>query len=80
MATELEKIADKERQASIARNEYNYTDGYSSGHKNALSTGDEEGKGENQNQIGGLTDINIRKDNTGRNYYNENKVYPDFVI
>jgi len=75
MATQLEQIADKERQILIARNDYNYTDEYNSTNTHALSDGDEKGKGELDGSIGGLTDINIRKDNMGRNIYNDNNGY-----
>ena len=44
-------------------------------HQNALSDGDELGKGENTGNVGGLTDINTRIDNTGRNAYNESNGY-----
>jgi len=71
MATELELIANKLRPEHLARNEYDPNDLYSSGHKNALSSGDEPGKGENEGKIGGLTDINTRKDNMGRNAYTD---------
>lgn len=75
MATELEKIADKERTISLSRNEYNYDDLYNSTNPNALSTGDDKGKGELDGKIGGITDINTRIDNTGRNIYNPNLEY-----
>ena len=44
MATELEIIANKLRTEHLARNEYDPNDLYSSGHKNALSTGDKKEK------------------------------------
>jgi hypothetical protein len=73
--TELEIIAEKERISSIARNEYTFNNGYNSNNVNALSNGDEKGKGELDGQVGSLTDINTRKDNMGRNVYNGNNGY-----
>jgi hypothetical protein len=75
--TELEKIADKERQTAIARNEYNDSKGYGVNNPNALSDGDEKGKGQvgDDGTIGSLTDINTRKDNTGRNTFSPNFEY-----
>lgn len=80
MATQLETIAENERTLHVARNEYTDKNGYSSGHGNALSNGDEKGKGqiEDSGNVGGLTDINTRNDNVGRNKYKTTKAYPDF--
>ena len=44
-------------------------------HENALSDGDELGKGENNGNVGGLTDINTRTDLTNRNTYNDSNGY-----
>jgi len=75
MATELEKIAEKERIISIARNSYDQNKSYGSTNPNALSNGDEKGKGELDGQVGSLTDINTRVDNMGRNVYDQNAEY-----
>jgi hypothetical protein len=45
---------------------------------NALSNGDDKGKGESSNNVGSLTDINVRMDATARNKYGLTKTYPDF--
>jgi len=75
--TELEKIAEQERQAAIARNGYNNNKGYGVTNPNALSDGDEKGKGQidDGGTIGSLIDINTRKDNTGRNTFGPNFEY-----
>jgi len=77
MITKLEKIANEQRAEHLARNEYKYTNSYGSTHPNALSTGDEKGKGQvgDSGDVGGLTDINTRIDNTGRNYYQPHNQY-----
>jgi hypothetical protein len=43
-----------------------------------MSDGDERGKGENNGQVGSLTDINKRNDLVASNKYGEKKRYPDF--
>lgn len=73
--TELEKIADQQRKAALARNEYDVDGAYSSTNKNALSDGDEKGKGDVDGSVGSVTDINIRKDNMGRNVYGGENEY-----
>ena len=44
--TPLEAIGDAQRAMLIAKNTYNHSGNYSSLHQNALSDGDEKGKGE----------------------------------
>ena len=56
MATQLETLADKFRQESIARNAYTTKGIYDSNHKNAISDGDEKGKAD----IGSSIDIQNR--------------------
>jgi len=64
------------RAAIIAQNKYsNDLNGYGVNHPNALSDGDDFGKGENNNQVGSQTDINNRLDNQARNIYSENNSY-----
>lgn len=76
--TELEKINQQQRDLLLPKNLYNEKNGYSQIHPNALSTGDEPGKGETDT-IGGKTDILTRVDNLKVNKYNTNKNYPDFT-
>ena len=75
--TMLEQIGDKERVNLLARNEYNYTTEYNSTNPNAVSDGDEKGKGQlNENgTVGSLTDINNRNVLMGKNEYNPNSEY-----
>jgi len=76
MATALELIASKERVSAISRNEYNSKGEYGSTNANALSDGDNKGKGTSADgSVGSLKDINTRKDNLGRNPYNSDKGY-----
>lgn len=75
--TELELIANRLRKEHVARNEYNYTDEYGVNNKNALSDGDEKGKGQmgDDGTIGSVTDINTRIANIVKNNYNKNNGY-----
>jgi hypothetical protein len=59
----------------LSKNIYNETNQYNSLNPNALSDGDEKGKGENNNSIGGLTDINNRISILGKNIYNKEIQY-----
>ena len=78
MATRLELLAEQFRNESIARNSYQSNSQYDSNHPNALSNGDEKGKGELSNNIGSSTDIGLRTESIARNKYGETKKYPDF--
>jgi len=75
MATQLEIIAEKLRQEVISRNTYNGEKSYSSVNKNALSDGDEKGKGDVNGQVGSSVDIQNRIDNMGRNRYGVDNEY-----
>jgi hypothetical protein len=46
--------------------------------KDALSDGDEFGKGELNGSVGSKTDINTRIEITNKNAYSTKKSYPDF--
>ena len=63
------------RKTLIAKNAFDNNDQYNAGHPDALSTGDENGKGENNGDAGGLTDIKVRKTLIAKNRYNYNKEY-----
>ena len=80
MATQLEIIANQQRIIHLAINDYKYTNEYSSTNKDAISDGDENGKGLNPSNgnVGSITDINNRTQSIARNNYNQNKSYPDF--
>jgi hypothetical protein len=66
------------RDKEIARNSstlFTSNDPYNVAHENALSDGDEKGKGENNGSIGGLTDITKRGQSEAKNMYNQNRPY-----
>jgi len=71
----LEDISEQFRKREIARNDYDKEDTYNSGHDDALSTGDEAGKGEVNGQVGGATDIKTRQSSIVKNKYNKNNEY-----
>ncbi len=73
----LEGISLPFRKKLIAKNEYDENDKYEVGHPNALSTGDEKGKGLLNEQVGGATDIKRREILMAKNMYNRNKEYND---
>ena len=73
--TILEQMAEQQRTVIMAKNNYNYENEYNSNHVNALSDGNENGKGEKNGQVGSLTDINTRKENIVKNVYNESNNY-----
>lgn len=71
----LEKVSLPYRKQNVARNAYDQNDNYEVGHSNALSNGDELGKGEVNGQVGGTTDIKSRETSEARNKYNQNRQY-----
>lgn len=75
--SKLEEISLQYRKREEARNSYNKNKEFNAGHPNALSDGDEKGKGENNGSIGSSTDIKERKESQAKNKYNRNKEYND---
>jgi len=75
--SKLEDISLQYRKREEARNTYNNNKEFNSAHPNALSDGDEKGKGENNGSIGSSTDIKERKNELTRNRYNRNREYND---
>lgn len=73
--SKLEEVSLPFRNKLIASNDYDNNDQYVVSHADALSTGDEEGKGELNGKIGGLTDIKSRDAAIVKNKYNKNKEY-----
>jgi len=73
----LEDVSLPYRKQNVARNEFDNNDQYNVGHADALSTGDENGKGEVNGQVGGATDIKTREHSVARNKYNKNREYND---
>lgn len=71
----LEKTSVEFRKKEVARNSYDNNDPYESGHANALSDGDELGKGEKNGQVGGATDIKARETAAAKNKYNIDRQY-----
>jgi len=73
----LEVISLPYRKLEIAKNIYNENDKYEVGNPNALSDGDEKGKGEFNGSVGGLTDIRTRDKLMTKNKFNKNNEYCD---
>lgn len=71
----LEDVSEQYRKREIARNDYDQNDIYDAGHDDALSTGDEAGKGEVNGQIGSATDIKKRGVLATKNKYTKNNEY-----
>lgn len=71
----IEKRSKSTREALLAKNIFNTGSEYNVSHVNALSDGDEHGKGEKSGSIGGITDIKMRKTLLARNMYNSGSEY-----
>ena len=71
----LEDVSLQYRTCTVAKNDYGNNDQYTLGHPDALSTGDEDGKGEVNGQVGGATDIKKRETLVAKNKFNRNKEY-----
>lgn len=63
------------RDQLIAKNIYNKNDMYVDSHPNALSDGDEKGRGEVNGVIGTSTDIRKRDELIAKNMFNKNRQY-----
>lgn len=71
----LEEVSAPFRKEAVVRNTFGQNDQYSQAHPDALSTGDEPGKGENAGEVGGATDIKTRKSLVVKNKFTPNKEY-----
>jgi len=71
----LEDMSVAFRKREMTRNSYNSNDEYNISNPNALSDGDEKGKGELNDSVGGLTDIKTRQKSMVKNKYNANDQY-----
>ena len=71
----LFKYSDGFRNREIVRNKYKTTNEYRASHPNALSDGDELGKGENNGSIGSATDVRERNIAEARNTFTKNNPY-----
>lgn len=67
--------SDEFREKNIVRNTYDNNDKYNVSHPNALSDGDELGKGEFNGSVGSATDIRMRQTAKAKNMYNSNNEY-----
>lgn len=68
-------IADDKRKTLVARNRTNTADPYGVNHPDAISDGDELGKGENNGEVGSSIDIAERKRLIATNDYSANNRY-----
>jgi hypothetical protein len=75
--SKLEDNSVSFKKKNISRNRYDNNKYYNVSHPNALSTGDEPGKGEVNGQVGNATDIKTRDKLIVKNKYNKNKEYND---
>ena len=73
--TQLEIIGNQIRPQELAINRYGEFNQYSAVNKDALSDGDEFGKGENNGNIGSKTDILTRITEVAINRYGPNNQY-----
>jgi len=71
----LEDISAPFREAQLNTNDYKTTKLYDAANPDALSTGDEQGKGENNGSVGSATDIRTRNGLLAKNKYNSNHEY-----
>lgn len=72
--SKLTDVAEQERQKNVSKNDYQDVDAYSAGHKDALSDGDNKGKGETTT-IGSKTDILSRNQQVSKNTYSDQNIY-----
>ncbi len=66
--------SEQYRKPLLSKNTFTNNDEYQIGHENALSSGDEQGKGETQT-IGSATDIEKREHLKAKNKFTENDPY-----
>ncbi len=73
--SKLEDIGAVQRQSLAAKNTYNNNDEYNISHSNAVSNGDEKGKGEMNGEAGSATDIKTRNTLITKNKFKNGKEY-----
>ncbi len=71
----LEEYNKQFRTEELAKNKYGNNNQYTEGHPDALSDGDELGKGELNGSVGSKTDIEQRKKLLSKNIYSPNNPY-----
>jgi hypothetical protein len=77
---QLTKIAEAQRNALLAKNDYNTSKEYSAVNKDALSDGDEKGKGELNGSIGSATDRAEKTKLVVKNIFTPDKEYQKFDV
>lgn len=73
--SKIDEIADKKRPEMVGVNKANKSNEYDAAHQDALSTGDEPGKGETTT-VGGKTDITKRGEARAINTFGPGNEYP----
>jgi hypothetical protein len=76
----LTKIAEAQRNALLAKNDYNTSKEYSAVNKDALSDGDEKGKGELNGSIGSVTDKAEKTKLVVKNPFTPDNQYQKFDV
>ncbi len=71
----LETVSKEFRDKNLAKNSYSNNDDYGVSHPNAVSDGDNKGKGENNGSVGSATDIEARSKSLTKNKFSPNKPY-----
>ncbi len=71
----LEEYNKQFRLEELAKNKYGNNNQYTEGHADALSDGDEQGKGERNGSVGSKTDIEQRGKLLAKNIYTPNDPY-----
>ena len=77
---QLTKVAEAQKKTLLAKNDYNTGNEYSAVNKDALSDGDEKGKGYVNGSIGSKTDIKEKISLIAKNMFNEKNEYQKFDI
>jgi hypothetical protein len=77
---QLTKIAEAQRNALLAKNDYNTSKEYSAVNKDALSDGDEKGKGELNGSIGSVTDKAEKTKLVVKNPFTPDNQYQKFDV
>lgn len=77
---QLTKIAESQRNTLLAKNDYNTANEYSAVNKDALSDGDEKGKGELNGAIGSATDRAEKTKLVVKNTFTPDNEYQKFDV
>jgi hypothetical protein len=77
---QLTKIAEAQRNTLLAKNDYNTSKEYSAVNKDALSDGDEKGKGELNGSIGSVTDKAEKTKLVVKNPFTPDNQYQKFDV